>query len=263
MTPTLLSVSGGRTSGYLLHRTLQENGGTLPAGTVAAFANTGKEFPETLDFVHEMETRWNVPIAWVEYAPDAPGFRVVDSDCASRDGEPFAAMIEKKKCLPNQRWRFCTEELKVKVLAAHMASICYPDYTTLLGIRADEPRRAAKIRARVDKGEDILLPLVDAGIGEAEIFEFWRCHPFTVELPEGISNCDNCFLKGLRRIEYNLRTRPESGDWWARMEQERGATFSKRISFAQLMERADAWRDHPALPMFSEEEPAIACFCTD
>jgi hypothetical protein len=260
---TLLSVSGGRTSGYVLRRTIDENCGCLPKGVIPAFANTGKEFPETLDFVHAMEQEWDCPIYWVEYIPEAPGFKVVDYATASRNGGPFEALINKKKHLPNSAMRFCTEELKVKTLAALMASLGYADYTTVLGIRADEPRRVAKIRARIDAGEDIRLPLVEAGIGEAEIFDFWRNHPFTVQLPEGISNCDNCFLKGLRRVEYNLRQKPQSGEWWARMEAERGATFNKRISFAQLAERAEQWRNHPALPLFGEEEAQIACFCTD
>ena len=29
------------------------------------FCNTGKEYDETLDFVNEVETRWNVPVTWL------------------------------------------------------------------------------------------------------------------------------------------------------------------------------------------------------
>lgn len=36
------------------------------------FANTGKERPETLDFVQECAERWDVPIPWLEYDPEAP-----------------------------------------------------------------------------------------------------------------------------------------------------------------------------------------------
>ena len=64
-----INVSGGRTSGFLLHQVLQANGG-LPDRTVAVFANTGKERPETLDFIHEMETRWEVDVHWLEYCRD-------------------------------------------------------------------------------------------------------------------------------------------------------------------------------------------------
>ena len=49
----------------MLHQVLEANGG-LQEGSAVVFANTGKEMPQTLDFVHECEMRWNVPIIWVE-----------------------------------------------------------------------------------------------------------------------------------------------------------------------------------------------------
>ena len=68
--PALVSFSGGRTSAYMLWRILQAHGGTLPDDVVVAFANTGKEREETLRFVHECGSRWNVPIRWIEYRVD-------------------------------------------------------------------------------------------------------------------------------------------------------------------------------------------------
>jgi len=53
--PTVISFSGGRSSAYMLHQTLEASGG-LPEGSLFAFANTGKEMPETLDFVHACES---------------------------------------------------------------------------------------------------------------------------------------------------------------------------------------------------------------
>jgi 3'-phosphoadenosine 5'-phosphosulfate sulfotransferase (PAPS reductase)/FAD synthetase len=58
--PCLISFSGGRTSGYMLWHILEAHGGALPEGVHVTFANTGKERPETLAFVHEVETRWPV-----------------------------------------------------------------------------------------------------------------------------------------------------------------------------------------------------------
>ena len=63
----LLHVSGGRASGLLLYRVLDAYGGRLPPNVRAVFANTGKEHEKTLLFVREMERRWRVLIAWVEY----------------------------------------------------------------------------------------------------------------------------------------------------------------------------------------------------
>ena len=66
--PAIVSFSGGRTSGYMLRHVLDAHGGRLPEDVHVLFANTGKERPETLDFVEECATRWDVPIRWVEYA---------------------------------------------------------------------------------------------------------------------------------------------------------------------------------------------------
>lgn len=65
--PTILSLSGGRTSMMMLGRTLDAHGGTLPEWCKAVFCNTGKERNETLDFVKECSDRWGVEIVWLEY----------------------------------------------------------------------------------------------------------------------------------------------------------------------------------------------------
>ena len=62
-----ISFSGGRTSAFMLHEILQANG-DLPERCQVMFANTGREMPETLDFVHECGSRWGVSIIWLEYA---------------------------------------------------------------------------------------------------------------------------------------------------------------------------------------------------
>ena len=79
-------ISGGRSSGYMLRRLLDENGGVIPKGAEAVFCNTGKECAETLDFLRDMQEHWGVPITWLEFqtTPKATGegvsvgYRVVD-----------------------------------------------------------------------------------------------------------------------------------------------------------------------------------------
>lgn len=94
--PTCISFSGGRTSAYMLWRVLQENGGKLPDDAIVCFANTGKEDEATLRFVQKCSDEWDVPIKLLEYIPDAPGYRIVSFDTASRHGEPFEKVIRKK-----------------------------------------------------------------------------------------------------------------------------------------------------------------------
>ena len=109
--PALISFSGGRTSAFMLKQILDAHGGTLPVDVRVCFANTGREMPETLDFVEECSQRWSVPIVWLEYDLDAPHHtRIVDHATASRNGEPFRAAIANRGFLPNPVTRFCTTE---------------------------------------------------------------------------------------------------------------------------------------------------------
>ena len=61
-----ISFSGGRTSGYMLWKILDAWGGKLPQHLRVTFANTGKEMPQTLDFVRACGERWDVDIVWLE-----------------------------------------------------------------------------------------------------------------------------------------------------------------------------------------------------
>jgi hypothetical protein len=110
----LISFSGGRTSGYMLHQILEENG-DLPDRVKVTFANTGREMPETLDFVQECSDRWNVKINWIEYSRRSGrvGFDVVNHNSASRNGEPLEEMIRASKYIPNTMRRKCTQETKL------------------------------------------------------------------------------------------------------------------------------------------------------
>ncbi|HEY7159396.1 MAG TPA: hypothetical protein VH575_35955, partial [Gemmataceae bacterium] len=102
------------TSAYLLKHVLDAYGGKLPANVLTCFANTGKEMPETLDFVRDCGQRWNVNIVWLEYDPSGETqrkFRIVGHGSASRQGEPYEALLRERKYLPNPVTRFCTTTL--------------------------------------------------------------------------------------------------------------------------------------------------------
>ena len=253
--PTVISFSGGRTSAYMLWRVLEANGG-LPDEAVVCFANTGKEDDATLKFVKDCQDNWNVPIIWLEYLPAEPRFKIVDFDSAARNGEPFEALITKKKYLPNMVARFCTAELKVLTIDRYLKSIGFDEYVTMVGIRADEPRRVAKMRGNKDVK---LTPLADAGVTEQDVWSFWNQSSFDLELPKvsGASNCDLCFLKGGNIVMGLIAQKPERAVWWAAMEEKIGGKFrSDRPSYAQMAQYA---KDQ--MPLFADE--SVACFCGD
>jgi hypothetical protein len=268
--PTCISFSGGRTSAYMLWRALQSNGG-LPDEAVVCFANTGKEEEATLQFVRACSEEWNVPIAWIEYrAPST--YAVVDFDSASRSGEPFEALMRHRGLLPNPMLRFCTQELKIRSMARYLRDMGVGETVGAMerfawvGIRADEPRRAAKIeRERV--------PLVTAGVGAQEVGAFWRSQLFDLQLPNVNGktmhgNCDLCFLKPAAQVASLIAEKPERATWWARMEREipemgrttaTGSIFRMdRPTYAQMAATASDQSD-----MFDPDEEAIACFCGD
>ena len=116
-----IAFSGGRTSAYMLHQIMEANGG-LPDRVEVIFANTGREMPQTLDFVAEVGARFGVGITWLEYTAEKPGFRVTGRQGAAENGEPFRALIERRKFLPNQQARFCTQELKLRPAKRYLIS---------------------------------------------------------------------------------------------------------------------------------------------
>lgn len=223
--PFYVSFSGGRTSGYMLRMILDAWGGAMPEGGYVLFANTGKEHPATLDFVHEIETRW-CPITWIEYRADAP-FAGVTHATASTKGEPFAALIAKRKYLPNPVARFCTSDLKVKPMNAWM-KMRHDEFTTVIGLRYDEAIRVSRLRG--DSTRDIEMPLADAKATRETVMAYWRDSDFDLNLPHGdqaFGNCDLCFLKSRSATERVLEHDPERASWWIAQEEMIGGTFRK------------------------------------
>ena len=265
--PTVISFSGGRTSGYMLWRVLQSNNG-LPDDAKVIFANTGKEEEATLKFINDCATKWNVPIVWLEYLPEKPRYKEITYETASRNGEPFAALIEKKNYLPNPVTRFCTVELKIRTIHRYLKDLGWKhdENSDWIGIRADEPRRAAKVtRDRV--------PLFVDGITSKDVGNFWAEQEFDLELPNingktYHGNCDLCFLKGYPQTLSLIQEKPERAIWWIEQEakikssgqfQGDGDRFRKdRPSYKQMMEYSKTQGD-----MFGSEEETIACFCGD
>ena len=254
----------------MLRRVLDANGGKLPDDAVVCFANTGKEDEATLRFVRDCAAAWGVEITWLEFRDTESRFEIVNFETASRNGEPFEALIRKRNYLPNPVTRFCTIDLKIRPIGRYLLSLGMADTKTeaenmsMVGMRADEQRRAAKI---ADKSR---IPLVTAGITKEDVGKFWRAQPFDLGLPNnnGVTmhgNCDLCFLKGGAQTLSLIAEKPARAVWWAKMEslalasKPSGAVFrSDRPSYAALAAFAADQRD-----MFDPEEEAISCFCGD
>lgn len=264
--PACISFSGGRTSGYMLAKILEAHGGALPPDVHVIFANTGKERPETLDFVHECAARWGVRVRWVEWRLGKPRFREATYETASRNGEPFDGLIAWKSYLPNPVQRLCTQHLKIETMRLFLrhALGVTEDYTTAVGIRYDEPRRWRIVgQDSRNRLETKVAPLVSSRVTEGDVMAFWDRQPFDLGLRQGEGNCDLCFLKATAIKERIVRERPDLAGWWAAHERPGEGTRrlwrSNGLSYHQMIERAR--RQLPLFPDLGESEPD--CACTD
>ena len=281
--PALISFSGGRTSGYMLWHILQAHDGKLPDDVHVCFANTGKEREETLRFVHECQTRWNVPIKWLEWVDRPKGkdgratplserFTEVGFNSCSRNGEPFMALCNRKEYLPNAVTRFCTQELKIQVMKWFMQAQGYKRWTNIIGLRGDEMRRVFKALAANDAGSQPwknYMPMAkhnsspSGGMAsERDVLKFWQEQDFDLGLKPYEGNCDLCFLKGRGKLMAIIRDKPELAKWWSDVEKQTraskpsGAQFNKDFSYKTLVIDVNS---SPLLPILEDHEFDAEC----
>ena len=253
----------------MLKHILDAHGGTLPPDVRVAFMNTGGECEESLQFVAQCGELWQVPITWLEFDPEAPDrTRRTSFATASRANEPFTALIRARAFLPNPLMRFCTTELKIRPCKVFMLAEGFEHWTTVIGYRADEPRRVAKMRAANAAGKerwDQVAPLADGGVTKKDVVAWWAVQPFDLRLPSvsgrtPAGNCKLCFLKARSTIMELMREHPEWADWYVAMERTTGARFRKDWpNYAELRRLALM---SPPLP-FDPHDEGISCFCGD
>lgn len=241
----------------MLNKIIEVNG-PLPDRVQVTFQNTGRERPETLDFVQECGDHFGVKITWLEFRPskkqknpfedeefcaqyenvfgaarlkymsqwwadnatDAK-FAIVNHNSASRSSEPFEALILTRMYLPNQQMRFCTIEMKVRTAKRFLMSLGWEHWTNCVGLRADEPHRLNKPPPK-DRWT-VWTPLATAGIGRLDIAVFWHNQAFDLRLPNvrgncWLGNCDGCFLKSEASVAAFTRDFPDDAYWWEGME---------------------------------------------
>lgn len=271
----------------MLHEIVKAYGGTLPDDVVTSFANTGKEREQTLEFVQECTECWGVNVHWLEYCRKpgpvvewrgkraviaCHGFREVTFKTASRRGEPFEQLIDvladyrreakdEGSILPNVTQRWCSAHMKARVMEHFMQSLGHESFTTVIGFRADEYGRVARLKDRETDYIDFVTPLQKAGVMERDVMAFWRSQPFDLKLKQYEGNCDLCFLKSRHKLESLIRDNPGMVDWWAEQERRTGASFARNVpSFT------DYKTGRVPLRTVDDDDLGLdtpTCFCTD
>lgn len=216
--PLLISFSGGKTSAFMTFYLINK----YPCREkIIVFANTGKEREETLEFVNACDKAWGLDVVWLEGVIN-PQHRsgtiakVVSFETASRNGEPFEAVI-KKYGIPNKANPHCSRELKAQTIYSYASHLWGKGgYETAIGIRADETKRINWERAKAKK---YTYPLAtEYRVDKQYINRFWDSQPFTLNLKSYQGNCDLCYKKSNRNLLTLITESPESLIWWAEME---------------------------------------------
>lgn len=250
--PACINFSGGRTSAYML-RQIQLAGSLEDPSVVPVFADTGKERPETYKFILQFELEFGVDVKVVRYPSPV-------------DQTPFEAMIRKERYLPNPKQRICTDRLKIIPAEKFFKKQFGDEYQNVLGIRADEQHRAAKIR-RNPLGWRSTFPLLEAGVTKQVVRAKSRAQSFDLELQDWEGNCDLCFMKGSVKRARIVRDSPERAQWWIDMEKLVGARFRKdSITYEKLLQRVQNqfdFFDQFANPQECQIDDLGDCFCGD
>lgn len=184
------------------------------------FCDTGRELPETYEYLQRLETVLGKPIARLN---------------ADRDFDHWLWVFG--GALPSPQMRWCTKNLKIKPLEAWLGDDQAVSY---VGIRADEQRdgyvsRKANITAIFPFKEDglvkddILRILDEAGVGLPDYYR-WRTR----------SGCFFCFFQ--RKIEW-VNLAEEHPDLF-----ERAAEYERKVNFEeQASGRRFTWAQNESL----------------
>ena len=269
--PAVVSFSGGRTSGYMLKKIIEAHKGTLPEDVYVVFANTGKEMPQTLDFVKDCADKWDCYIYWLELeiSNERPIYRTkeVSYETASRNGEPFSALIERRNMLPNPVMRMCTQELKMNVMKRFMKQKGHKEWTNVVGLRYDEPMRVAKQNRQNDNhinSWDSVCPLYTNKVTIQDVFNFWQKNNFDLKLTNNngktlAGNCDLCYLKGRKTLTKIIKEKPDLAEWWIEQERKINATFRKDGNYIDLVNLTNL--EEKQIELFDDD--TRSCFCHD
>ena len=288
--PAIIAFSGGRSSGYMLYRIIQAHGGKLPPDIHVVFCNTGKEMPETLDFVRDCGELFNVHINWLELASFGrvgvhekgphrgkskfkATTKTVTYDTASRNGEPFDILIKGRGYLPNVISRYCTRELKIRRTNDFQKTLpgeC-DNFLRVVGIRSDEVKRAVRLNGKIIDTVEHYTPLYIDGITKEDIRDFWKGRKGDLNLPNdnGVTpfgNCDLCFLKSSKKRLSIIRERPDLARWW--IEKEAQAALFTDGTGNRFTNDTPSYKDMQIIATENNsfdfgDSDTLPCFCSD
>jgi hypothetical protein len=245
---TINSLSGGKTSSYLAYHypadynlfsliRIEDRKCTPKDTKLVQYISDkiGKEFIATaesditLKTVIDLEQLIGKEIIWVT-------------------GKTFEQVNKKAKAIPNQQWRFCTTEMKMRPIFDWWYKNIKEKVKMGIGFRFDEMERAERLSTSFkgivgtrgggtqNKWEEIewregYFPLIENRITHYDVKKWAESTPLV--FPED-SNCVGCFHKPLQQLRKNWDLEPLKMQWFA--DQENKATFKKECSYLKIKE---------------------------
>lgn len=258
----IISFSGGATSAYMAKKLLKSEK-YKDWNKHLVYANTGKEKPETLQFIKDCCDYWNIKVTWVEAVVHkdkgiGTTYRVVDFYTASRNGEPFDA-VHAKYGLSCRHQPHCTRELKEVPIRKWCQDNFGNNYSMAIGIRIDERQRLNMRRAKQYKW---IYPMCfDFPTIKRDVKDFWNQQPFRLNLKNYQGNCDLCWKKSQKKRLIILAEQPSIADWWMEQETKYGDDFvfdRDGLTIAQLLAKSQTENIQDYLK--DDEEFFCSCF---
>jgi len=172
------------------------------------------------------------------------------------------------KGLPNQQWRFCTTEMKMRPIWDWWYKNINEKIRMGIGFRYDEKERAERLttsfkgivgkRKTQNKWEEIewregYFPLIEDKITHYPVYKW--AQSTNLNFPED-SNCVGCFHKQVQQLRKNFEDNPKKMQWFA--DQEKNARWKKEMTYEQI-KKVGLQQDF----LFGEGSGCQAGFCTD
>lgn len=185
-------------------------------------------------------------------------------------GLSFDDLIIKKKALPNQAWRFCTTEMKLRPIWDWWYKNIKEKIRMGIGFRYDELERAERLstsfkgitgkRGTRNKWETIewregYFPMIEDGIFPIDVVNWSK--DIGLNFPAD-SNCIGCFHKSPQQLRKNYESNPDKFNWFQEQENKMDNTFKKEIGFKKIR-KMGIQSDF----LFGEGSGCQSGFCTD
>jgi hypothetical protein len=202
----VISFSGGKTSAYLVY--LMEEKRKLYGWIVHyIYMDTAAEHPATYDFIRNIVKHWGIKLTCIRVKVNPTmnigvSYEIINIDDLKQDLKPWKDMVAKYG-VPTVNTPFCTSRLKQEPHDKYCdEQFGRGNYTTWLGIRADEPNRLTHYSAIIDMFDvkkEMLRPIrylaEISQKGKKQINDWWLTQPFNLELEPHMGNCVYCVKK--------------------------------------------------------------------